>query len=45
MTDTYVPTPKRRSVSMPFDKPDEGWTRRHGLATGDVPFDDSVDPA
>jgi phenylpropionate dioxygenase-like ring-hydroxylating dioxygenase large terminal subunit len=44
MTDTRVPTPTRRPVAMPFDKPDEGWTRRAGLSTADVSFDDSTDP-
>jgi len=44
MTDTQLPTPRRRSTSMPFEKPEEGWTLRAGLDTGDVSFDDSTDP-
>ena len=41
MTDTQVPS---RIASMPFDKPDEGWTRRAGMSTTDVSFRDSIDP-
>jgi len=41
MTDTQAPT---HIPGMPFDKPDEGWTVRAGMATGDVSFHDSVDP-
>ncbi|MDQ2648526.1 MAG: aromatic ring-hydroxylating dioxygenase subunit alpha [Actinomycetota bacterium] len=43
MTDTHVEAPRRR-VSMPFDKPEEGWTARAGLSTGPVTFHDSTDP-
>ena len=43
MTDTQVQVPRRR-VSMPFDKPEEGWTVRAGLSTSDVSFEDSTDP-
>ena len=42
MTDTQVPN--RRSLSMPFEKPAEGWTARGGLPTGDVSYEDSIDP-
>jgi phenylpropionate dioxygenase-like ring-hydroxylating dioxygenase large terminal subunit len=41
MTDTQVPN---RIASMPFDKPEEGWTRHAGMTTGDVSFHDSIDP-
>lgn len=44
MTDTELPAPKRRSVSMPFDKPEEGWTARAGMDHADVPLFDSTDP-
>ncbi|HVX18825.1 MAG TPA: aromatic ring-hydroxylating dioxygenase subunit alpha [Acidimicrobiales bacterium] len=41
MTDLDAPP---RSRSMPFDKPGEGWTVRAGLPTGDVSYDDSINP-
>lgn len=44
MTDTQIPTPKRRFSRMPFEKPEEGWTRNAGLGTEDVSFRDSMDP-
>lgn len=46
MTDTQVPNPtaRRRPNTMPFEKPDGGWTRHAGLDTGDVSFEDSTDP-
>lgn len=33
-----------RSPSMPFDKPEIGWTKRAGLSSDEVAFDDSTDP-
>jgi phenylpropionate dioxygenase-like ring-hydroxylating dioxygenase large terminal subunit len=42
MPDPDVPT---RPRSMPFEKPAEGWTLHAGLSTGDVSFQDSIDPA
>jgi phenylpropionate dioxygenase-like ring-hydroxylating dioxygenase large terminal subunit len=44
MTDTKVPNPKSRDWRMPFDIPEGGWTRHHGLDTGTVDFTDSTDP-
>lgn len=45
MTDTDIEAPKRRFSRMPFDRPEEGWTRHAGLSTDDVSFRDSMDPA
>ncbi len=42
MTDTKLPD--GRTPGMPFEKPAEGWTRKHHLETGDVSYEDSVDP-
>lgn len=39
MTNTETP---KRDKGMPFDVPEGGWTRAHGLGTDDIPYEDSI---